>query len=217
VQLETTGKLTPADTRTTVLALLPSWRRHMRAVNLAPRTVQSYLETAQQFAAYLLTAALPHDVAAIRRPHVEQYLEHLAAHYRPATAAIRYRSLRQFFRWAVEEGEVLSSPMAGLRQPRVPEQPVPVLADNDLRRLLADCGGRSFEDRRDAAMFRLFIDTGTRLAEVMALTVTDVDLDTGLVVVMGKGRRRRVVPVGAQTTKALDRYLSLRLNLRLPS
>jgi integrase len=105
------------------------------------------------------------------------------------------------------EGEIAASPMARIKAPAVPEVPVAVLADEDLRRLLKACDGRDFDDRRDAAVIRLLIDCGLRRGELAGLTVTDVDLEQDVAVVMGKGRRPRAVPFGRRTAIALDRYL----------
>jgi integrase len=61
--------------------------------------------------------------------------------------------------------------------PKVPESPPDVLGDNQLRDLLNACDGPTFDDRRDAAIVRVFIDTGARLSEVAWLRVEDLDLD----------------------------------------
>jgi integrase len=53
--------------------------------------------------------------------------------------------------------------MAKTRPPKIPNKPVPVLPDEDVRRLPADCSGKHFRDRRDLAIHRLFLDTGMRL------------------------------------------------------
>ena len=97
--------------------------------------------------------------------------------------------------------------MAKMKPPKVPEVPVPVLTDDDLRRLLAACEGRAPEDRRDMAVLRLFLDSGMRLWELTNLKVGDLDLDARVAIVMGKGRRPRACPFGAKTASALDRYL----------
>jgi site-specific recombinase XerD len=188
-------------------ALVPSWTRHLRAANLSPRTVQSYAESARRMGAFLDQRGMPSEVSSIRREHVEAFIEDLLANWSPATAAVRYRSLQQLFRWLIDEGEISVSPMARMRPPKVPEQPVAVLTLDEQRRLLATCEGRSFVDRRDAAMLRVFIDTGARLAEVAGLLVATIELDDGMLLVMGKGRRERGLPVGSRTVKALDRYL----------
>lgn len=122
---------------------------------------------------------------------------------------MHYRSLQQLFRWLVEDGEITDSPMARTRPPQVPEQPVDVFTDDELRRLLAACRGSTFENRRDSALLRMLIDTGMRAAELCGLAVDDLDdLDDeqGVTHVMGKGRRGRAVPYGPKTADALRRY-----------
>jgi site-specific recombinase XerD len=125
--------------------------------------------------------------------------------------------VQSFFRWAVEEGELKESPLRNMRPPKVPECPPDVLSENDLRALFNACSGASFKDRRDTAIISVFCDTGGRRAEIANLRFTpdepetnDVDLDQGLLRVIGKGRRMRLLPIGAKTVKALDRYLRMR-------
>ena len=131
--------------------------------------------------------------------------------WKPKTAQVRYGDLRQFFNWCLDEREVEVHPMVRMKPPTVPEIPVSVVADADLRRLLKACEVATFEQRRDAALLRLFMDFGLRLGEVAGLMVDDVDFDLQVVVVRGKGRRSRSVPFSPKTAQALDRYLRARL------
>jgi len=85
-----------------------------------------------------------------------------------------------------------------------------VLTTDQIRGLLKVCEGRDFVSRRDAAIIRLFTDTGMRLSELAGLSLDDLDLDTGTAAVLGKGRRMRAYPFGAKTAQALDRYLRVR-------
>jgi site-specific recombinase XerC len=135
----------------------------------------------------------------------------------PSTAATRYRGPQQFFRWLEEEGEIEASPLLGMRPPKVPDKPVPVLGRDDLAALLHVCEGTTFEQRRDLAILRVLIDTGLRLAEVTNLRLdlddpdrNDVDLDANTVTVVGKGSHIRVVRIGAKAVRAVDRYLRTR-------
>lgn len=105
--------------------------------------------------------------------------------------------------------------MANMERPLVPEEPPAVLSEHQVRALLATCNGRSFEDKRDEAILMLFLDSGLRLAELVALTADDVDLDVRVAYVMGKGLHPRPCPFGAKTAQALDRYLRNRRNHRL--
>jgi site-specific recombinase XerC len=59
--------------------------------------------------------------------------------------------MQQLFRWLVEDGEIPRSPMERMRPPAVPEQPVDILTDDELRALLDTCRGNTFENRRDMA------------------------------------------------------------------
>jgi integrase len=97
----------------------------------------------------------------------------------------------------------------GCDPPKLHEKPVPVIRDADLRALPEACAGCSFEDRRDTAIPRLFMNTGARLSEVAGLGLDDVDLDHGEVWVRRMGARHQVLPV-AKTITALDRYLRAR-------
>lgn len=188
---------------------LRSFRLHLNAQNASPRTVQSYLEAVRQFSAFLEPSA-----GIVVKADVERWMAALLERWRPATAANRFRSLQQFFNWAVDAGLYDASPMAGMKPPRVPEQPVPMLDDAGLKKLLQVCTGRGFEARRDYAILMTFIDTGIRLKEITGLRYdpanvrgNDVDLDQAILRVKGKGDRDRLVPLGKKTLVALDRYL----------
>ena len=126
-----------------------------------------------------------------------------------ATAAKHYRSLQQLWRWLVEDGEIPFT-NGWMRPPTVPEQPVPILTEDDLTKLLATCKGDTFENRRDNAIIRLFLDTGMRASELVGMGADDIDWDTDVVIVMGKGRRGRGAPFGAKTADALRRYRRIR-------
>jgi len=197
---------------------IASFARHLRAANLSPKTVRTYLEATGQFARFLAATGRPGTLDGLRREDLEAFIEDLLGRHSPATAHNRYAGLQAFFRWAAEEELVEASPMARMRPPKVPEQPPAVLREPELRALLRVVDAdRNFAGRRDAAILRLFIDTGARRGEVANLRWTpsepdtnDVDLDAGLVRVLGKGRRERLLSVGTKTVKSLDRYLRLR-------
>jgi len=196
-------------------SLIPSWQLSLRAANKAPRTLETYTLAAGQLAAFLDERGMPSAVHAIRREHVEAFIESVLANRSPATARQRHGSLLQLFNWLEEEGEIKASPMAKMKPPKVPEQPVPVLNQDQLRDLLATVKGQTFSEKRDNALLRAFLDTGGRLAEITNLTVDDVDLDLKVLIVLGKGGRHRSVPFGNKTAQALDRYLRLRRRHRL--
>lgn len=194
-----------------VPANLASFSRHLRAENKAPSTIVTYAKAVTQLDAFLERDRRPRAVAELRREDVEAFLLDLQdAARQPATVAQRFRSLQQFFKWLAEEGEIERNPMATMHPPHVPETPPPVLREEELRKILDACGGTGFEERRDNAIIRLFLDTGMRRGELAGLRVEDVDLDQDIAIVLGKGRRPRACPFGHKTSQGLDRYLRAR-------
>jgi site-specific recombinase XerD len=123
---------------------------------------------------------------------------------------VRFRSLKQWFRWCVEEEELDTSPMARMSAPNVPDKPVKMLSNDELKLLMATCTGKDFDERRDQAIIRLFADTGMRLAELTTLDVDGIDWDHDVALIMGKGSRPRSAPFGNETGQALSRYLHVR-------
>lgn len=192
-------------------ALLDSWILHLRAERKAPKTIRTYLEAAGQLVDFL-DDGRPTTPREVRREDIEAFIVHIIETRSASTAANRFRALQQLWKWLEAEQEVDVSPMARMKPPRVDEPEVPVVSDDDLRRLIDACTGTRFEDRRDRALVLMLTDTGGRLGEITGLTVTDVDWNLGVAIVRGKGGRYRSLPMGPQTLKALDRYMRSRVH-----
>jgi integrase/recombinase XerC len=189
----------------TLPALNASFRRTLRAEDKGERTVKSYTEAVGLLADFLAARGHPITVNAVKRSDIRDFIADQLERWKPATALNRYRSLQAFFKWCVAEGELEQSPMVGMKPPQLPDEPPPVLTDDQLRRLLKSCDGRDFTDRRDAAIIRLFIDTGVRVSEAAGIMLpNDLDLDDQVVVLLGQGRRQRAVPFGRKTALALE-------------
>ena len=208
----------PSIATDNILVNNASFARHLRAANLSSQTVYAYCGAVEQLARFLDERGMPSQVDKITREYVEEFILHLLEHRKPATAHQRYRGLQQFFRWLVEEGEIQESPMTKMRPPKLTEEQVPVLTEEQLKALLGKCSKQSdYDGRRDTAILRVFIDTGARLGEVTNIRwstsdeeANDLDLDQGIVRVLGKGRRWRILSLGTKAVKAIDRYLRLR-------
>jgi len=212
----TAGSLAKAvpETSPTLLEVLPRFRRHLAAGNKSPRTIKSYGESVERLHEFLTAAGMPLRVDAITSEHLEAFVADQLERLRPASARIRYASARQFFKWLAADGEIATSPMGNMRPPKVPDQPVPVLSDDELRALFRTVDKAPREDflgRRDRAILRLFYSTGARLAELSALDVDDLELkDPPTVTFLGKGGRHRAVSMGRAASEAIDRYLAVR-------
>jgi site-specific recombinase XerD len=189
-------------------SVVRSFERHLRAENRPEHTIASYLDSLRQAEAFL--AGRGRSLLDARREDLEAFLGELLQRRAPETVATRYRRLRVLYRWLEEEEEITTNPMAWMRPPIVPEQPVPVVPEEGLRRLLAACAGKDFEARRDTAIVMFLLDTGARRGELADLQLGDLDLDLDVALVLGKGRRERALPYGGKTAVAVDRYLRVR-------
>jgi site-specific recombinase XerD len=198
-----------------------SLQRTLRAEGKSEQTIYSYLLSVRLLAEFLKRGG--HDLTVdVEKDDIRDFIaeqgtariivDSLGRKHRsgsPSTALVRFKSLQQFFRHCVEEGELEVSPMVGMRAPRANDVPVPIVRDDVLIALIKVRSGKSFEDRRDTAILRVFLDTGCRRAEVTNLRISDIDLDNQTIEIVGKGKRTRRSVFGVKTAQSLDRYLRL--------
>jgi len=188
-----------------------SWKLSLEAANKSDNTVAVYISALQRFEEYLTDQGLAIlSIDAIDKTHVEGFIAHLLADKSDATAHNRFRALKTFFGYCVDEGEIAHSPMERMDPPKLLDKPVPVLEDDVVAKLLKSMAGTSFEDRRDTAMIRVWLDSGVRREEMASMTTDKLDLGRRKVSVLGKGRIWRQVTFGAKTAASLDRYLRAR-------
>lgn len=195
--------------------LLDSFMLALEAEGKSPKTLDNYSRAVAAFADHLHGQGLADDVSTVTADDVRRFLIGLQGKVAPSTEYRNYSGLRQFFGWCVREDELDVSPMANVRPPKVPEPRTQMLTSAQMKALLAGCAGKSFVDRRDTAIILLLADTGMRRAELAGLSVGDLDLHGRVVEVAGKGdrehrKRYRLVPFGARTAQALDRYMRAR-------
>lgn len=198
-----------------IRAEIQPWSTHLQAEHKSPRTIESYADSLRQLGDFLVAHGMPCAVSAIRREHIEAYLLDLSTRGRsPATVALRFRSLRPFWGFMIDEGEITVSPMAKMRAPKVAVDPVPVLSHEQITAMVKACGGTEFDDRRDLALLLMYFDTGARLSEVANLRVEDLDMAADVAIVVGKGGAKRALPFGATVARAMNRYLRVRAHHR---
>jgi len=188
--------------------LVRSFERHLYAENRSGRTVTTYLIAVRQADVFLRARGT--SIEAATRADLEAFMGDLLDRRSASTAATYYKVLKILYAWLAEEEEIPADPMVRMKRPIVPERPVPIVPEDGLKRLFRACAGNTFEARRDIALLMLLLDTGARRAEMVGLTLNDVDLDLDVLLVLGKGRRERALPFGRRAGEALDRYLRAR-------
>jgi site-specific recombinase XerD len=185
---------------------LDAWQRSLRAANKSPQTVRTYGNAVRVFSSWLPDEVAP---AAVTRADVEDFLLAVVERNSASTAGTHFRGLQQFYKWFAARYEA-KNPTLGVKPPAVQDKPVPVLQHDQLAVILGAVSGASFEDVRDNAILRLFLDAGPRRSELGSIEVDDIDFAQGIVHILGKGRRERVLPFGERTAEALRRYLAAR-------
>jgi site-specific recombinase XerD len=195
--------------------LLGQFEQYVRVERgLSDRTRAAYLYDLTRFQEYLIT--LHGRAPALKSISIEairEYLNHLQLErgYKSTTLARVISSLKHFFEFAVERGELDASPAAHVRTPKQPQRLPVYLVQQELARLLASPDVKSPMGLRDRAILTLLANTGARLSEVVGLNLRDLDLSNRAVRVFGKGRKERIIPLNAMAMQALNDYLNARL------
>jgi integrase/recombinase XerC len=183
----------------------------LQADGKSKNTIRAYLAAVDKLLAWCNEDGPSNDPTNLSTRNLREFFVRLSQKgLKPASVAAHYRGLQSFYTWLLAEEEIDANPMAGVKPPRVPDSPVPVLTEDQIRDLLATCNGKSFADRRDTAIIRLFMDTGCRRSELANLKLDDVEVEDRVIKVVGKGNRLRLIPFGVKTAQALGRYLRMR-------
>ena len=145
---------------------------------------------------------------ALDRAEVSRYLLALReAELSPRSVARHLSAIRQFHRFLVRAGRTTEDPTAHLEAPR-PWQRLPgVLSSEEVDRLLAAREVATPRDLRNQAMLELMYASGLRVSELVGLRLADLDFSLGIVRVLGKGDKERLVPVGETAVNSLRAYL----------
>lgn len=188
--------------------LLQAFRDHLLFERgLAERTVEAYVRDATQMVEF----ARDHDLADPRgldHPLLRRFLGELADRGLAAsTVSRKISSLRAYFGFLFAEGAVAEDPTERLAGPGRGRDLPDVLSYAEVRRLLEAVPSEHELAFRDLALLETLYGCGLRVSEAVGLQVRDLWSEEGLVRVLGKGERERLVPLGAGARRALDRYL----------
>jgi integrase/recombinase XerD len=155
-----------------------------------------------------LSEEIGKPVTDIHASDLATYVESLyGAGLSPRSIARHITTLRNFYRFLVQEGQLTSDPTEFLNQPRQWSTLPKYLNRDELDRLIAAPPVEKSTGIRDRAMLELLYATGLRVSELCQLTLSAVERETGVLRVTGKGNKQRMVPFGQAAGQALDLYL----------
>jgi site-specific recombinase XerD len=129
---------------------------------------------------------------------------HLSGH----TINAYLRALQAFWAWLKREDLIEENPFTRLKIPKAPKKVIPIFTDEQLRRLFATVDTTTPVGYRNYTIILTLLDTGIRCSELTSLKLADVNLESRLLKVWGKGSKERLVPIGAKVQKALWKYLA---------
>jgi integrase/recombinase XerC len=171
-------------------------------------TLKAYLGDLAQYAAYL--AGRQASIVPSSPTLVRGFVANAAGQARPASLARKLSTIRSFYRYLVKEGLAATNPARAVASPKQPQRLAEVLPEEETAALVeAPTGDDAPLHLRDRAFLELLYASGLRVSELTGLDVTGVDLAQGLVRVIGKRRKERVVPVGHPACEAIARYLAM--------
>jgi len=178
----------------------------------SPHTCRAYRKDLELFAVFLREKGLSADVATIDHLTIRLYLGHLYQGKRLKRASMvrKLATLRTFFRYLKREGIIGKNPAKMVATPKGGKDLPHALTVDEAFRLLDVPDGTSPLGSRDQAILELLYSSGLRVGELTSLNLEDLDLGGGMVRVMGKGGKERIVPVGSKATAALSSYLARR-------
>lgn len=132
-----------------------------------------------------------------------------------SSIARKLSCLRSFFKYFVKKGLLTQNPAKVIHSPKVPKKLPKYLNVDEVNAMMAANFSEKKFGKRDRAMLEFLYSSGLRVSELVSLDIDHVDLEAGLVRVIGKGNKERIVPVGEKALAALREYLGERRHLGL--
>ncbi|HEX7478321.1 MAG TPA: site-specific tyrosine recombinase XerD [Polyangiales bacterium] len=181
---------------------------HLRVERgLGARTISAYASDLGQFVTLLAARGYAIDSADLGA--ISGVLVELSTQGRSARSQARFlSSLRGLYKYLLQEGALRSSPMELVEAPRIGRKLPSLLSRDEVLRLLVAADLSEPRGQRDAAMIHTMYAAGLRVSELVELGLGDVDLRAGFLAAFGKGRKRRLLPLGELARDSLARYLA---------
>ncbi len=180
--------------------------------NLSPHTLRNYLSDLRQFQQFLRKQGLCQtgkeevDLLKVDTHTVRAYLAALSRSCRKSSAGRKLAALKGFFRYLLKEQHIRWDPVSPFPTPKQ-EKPLPAfLSVDDVFRLLGSVQGIGALEVRDRTILEVLYSTGVRVNELVSINWNDVDFQLGIIRVVGKGSKERIIPIGEVALQALRDY-----------
>ena len=170
-------------------------------------TVEHYQRDIVQFTQWLIEQEPLSTLDDTSDFHIRQWIAKLhRAGIKSQSLQRKLSSLRGYFRFQIKHKRLSVNPATDIRAPREAKR-LPQTLDIEQIGHLLDIPDDDFIGARDKAILELFYSSGLRLAELARLTVSDLNFDSAMLTVLGKGNKARIVPIGSKAISALQNWL----------
>ena len=184
----------------------------LEAAQRSAHTLRSYHDDMALFSRYLeenqKAGSDPTTADPLRLRRYSAWLS--SEGYAASTIARRLASLRSFYRYLRRRGSVAADPTSGLRNPKQAQRLPRLLRIDEVIRLLDAIPVQTAPGVRDRAMLETLYGGGLRVSELVGLNLDDIDFESDLLRIRGKGRRERLTPVGRMALRWIKHYLPIR-------
>ncbi|MFQ5924497.1 MAG: tyrosine-type recombinase/integrase [Dehalococcoidia bacterium] len=211
-----------SKTASELQSLIGGYRLCTHTEGKSPKTIQMVAESVGRLERFLRSEGLTTDVSEIGPGEIRAFILHLQrkrcfSHHPFAKCQERglsrhtvncyLRSIRAFWSWLISEGIVEQTPFVRVKVPKAPRKVIPTFSDSQIRALLDAIDNATPEGFRDYVIILALLDTALRVTELTGLRLDNLWLEEGVLKVMGKGGRERLVPIGKGVQRLLWRYI----------
>lgn len=188
--------------------LITRFDNSLASANAPLNTRRAYIRDLVRFQQFLLERGFSTDPPSVDVSILRAFLGSLYRKRKRSTLARVLASLRAFFSFLVGEGIIRSNPALAISYPKLERRLPSHLSVDEVFQLIDAC-----HDPRDRAILEVLYGSGLRVSELVGLNLCDLDLELGMIKVLGKGGKERVVPLGRKGVEAVRRYLDFRSSL----
>jgi len=188
--------------------------------NLSPETVRSYRADLGQFSGFLGREFPASDITQLNTLVMRSYLMSLKKRqYRKSSLARKVAALKSFFKFLARERVIENNPLLLIRSPKIDKRLPNFMTEPEVKEFINNPEMhppkfRPQEGRmialRDKVILELLYSSGLRVSELVQIKLGDIDFNSGMVHIRGKGRQERLVPIGSFALKAIEGYLDAR-------
>jgi len=177
---------------------------------LSKNTLSAYRSDLKQFCLFLASAGVRSRLLTVTQAEVQKYLAYCLANGVKASSSSRILStLRRFYRYQIRENIMQEDPCSHVLSPKLGRLLPKSLSEADVEALLDAPDLNKPLGMRDRAMLETLYATGLRVSELVDLKINEVNLSVGVLRIIGKGSKERLVPIGEQASDWIERYLSV--------